>query len=273
MIKTKFKKLISFVLCAVLMFSLPVSGFAKEDTAESLMNDIVYTYKTKQLKAHKDIQSLIERLKVIDPELGKAWQNIMDYWEYCNYDITLNSDILPDGLPEDDSLAIIVLGFELNSDGSMKEELIGRCEVALSCAEKYPEAAIIVTGGGTAKNNHEVTEADSMAQWLIEKGVDEERIYIENTSLTTVQNAAFTYDILKEQLPQVTDTAIVSSDYHVPLGCLLFNEEFILAAYKEGTEPVRIISNACYLGGNSIYEENIKQQAADVWSIKSILDE
>ena len=50
----------------------------------------------------------------------------MDYWSYANNEMILYPDVLPEGLPKDDSLCIVVLGYELAPDGSMKKELIGR---------------------------------------------------------------------------------------------------------------------------------------------------
>ena len=267
------KRILVFCLCLVLLAVMPVEVYAANRDKYTLMNDIVFTYKTKQNEGHAEIRSLIRQLKAEDLALGKAWQQIMDYWEYCNDDIVLNQDVLPDNLPDDDSLCIVVLGFELNPDGSMKEELTGRCEVALSCAEKYPNANILVTGGGTARNNRTVTEADSMAGWLKENGIDSDRIIIENQSLTTFQNAMYSYELIKGQIPQTTEAAIISSDYHVPLGCLLFNEEFQLAAYKDGSTPIHVISNACFETENFGLAESIKEQANDVWAITSILDE
>ena len=57
-----------------------------------------------------------------------------------------------------------------------------------------------------------------MAKWLEKKGVDKKRIIVEDTSITTAQNAIFTYDILTSLYPSVTELAIVSSDYHIATG-------------------------------------------------------
>lgn len=41
-------------------------------------------------------------------------------------------------------------------------------------------AYVAVTGGGTAKNNPNATEADQMAAWMIANGLDENRLIVEN---------------------------------------------------------------------------------------------
>ena len=154
--------------------------------------------------------------------------------------------MLPDGLPGTDELCIVALGFQLNPDGSMRDELIERLKVLKACAEKYPDALIVCTGGGTAAENRSATEAGRMAEWLIENGVAPERVIAEEQSLTTAQNAVYTLDLLEKRCPQVRKLAIVSSDYHIATGTLLFEAEAILRAEKAGAEAVQVVSNAAW---------------------------
>ena len=128
----------------------------------------------------------------------------------------------------------------------MKDELIERLKVAKASAEKYPHALIVCTGGGTAAENPDVTEAGRMADWLIANGIDAQRVIVEDQSLTTAQNAIFTWKILTEQYPQVKQLAIVSSDYHIATGTLLFNAEAILQAEDAGKEIMPVVSNAAW---------------------------
>ena len=148
----------------------------------------------------------------------------MDLWDTP---VTVCEE-LPDGLPEDDTLCLVVLGFQLNPDGSMRDELIERLNVALAAAEKYSNALIVCTGGGTAAEDQTATEAGKMAEWLEEHGVDPSRLIVEDQSLTTAQNAIYTFDILTEKYPQVSQISIISSDYHIATGLLLFGAEAIL---------------------------------------------
>ena len=85
-----------------------------------------------------------------------------------------------------------------------------------------------------------------MAAWLIENGIDEKRIIVEDNSITTAQNAIFSYDILEEKYPQVSQIAIVSSDYHIATGELLFGAEAKLRTEKGGEEKYSIVSNAAW---------------------------
>ena len=184
----------------------------------------------------RDDQALAE-LTDCDPELGEKWARIMDLWEAPVSVL----DELPDGLPEDDTLCLVALGFQLNPDGTMGEELAERLKVVLAAAEKYPNAYILCTGGPTAAENPEATEGERSAEWLAQNGIDPSRIIIENRSLTTAQNAIYGFDILKADYPQVGQMAIISSDYHIATGVLLFGAESILQ-----DAGIDIVSNAAY---------------------------
>ena len=59
--------------------------------------------------------------------------------------------------------------------------------------------------------------------------------------MTTAQNAICTLDILSEKYPQVRQIAIVSSDYHIATGTLLFGAEAILR-----DSDIEVVSNAAW---------------------------
>ena len=189
---------------------------------------------------------LFAQMKAADPAAAEKWERIMALWKDVNRNLPVHPDVLPDGLPDTDELCIVALGFQLNPDGSMKEELIERLRVVLRCAQKYPNAYIVCTGGGTASGNERATEAGRMAEWLISHGVEYSRVIVEDDSLTTAQNAILTCDILEERYPQVKQLAIVSSDYHIATGTLLFGAEAILRPDEEGNARWTVVSNAAY---------------------------
>lgn len=244
---------------------VPPRGYTEE--SYNLVSDMVYAYADRQEEAVDIIRADLEKLTALDPALGSLWTKLMRVWSEVNSGLTLNPGVLPDGLPEDGSLCIVVLGFQLESDGSMAPELLGRCETALKCAEKYPHALIAVTGGGTAWSNPGATEAGVMADWLISHGVAAERILKEDASRTTGDNAEFTCRLLVEQHPEVKALAVVSSDYHVPLGVLLFQEEALLHEYKTGTLPFSVISNAAWDSGGYTRPDSPMMQKMWLWGL------
>ena len=219
---------------------------AEPGSVEKTVEEIAVDYGTYGDQAADRIDALLNELSAMDAGAGARWKSIMELWTSPQLGQPLHYDVLPDGLPDTDELCIVVLGFQLNPDGSMKDELIERLTVALNSARKYPNAYIVCTGGGTAAENESASEAGEMAKWLAEKGVDRKRVIVEDNSITTAQNALFTYDILTSLYPSVKKLAIVSSDYHIATGELLFKAESILRANAPGNEKLEVVSNAAW---------------------------
>ena len=242
------KRLALMIISIILMItpSLAEEGHVTARTAQDMIEELAVYYGTYGSEAEEKTAELLDELCAADPVSGAKWGRIMQLWKTVNEDPEINENILPDGLPETDELCMIVLGFQLNPDGSMKDELIERLTVAKASAEKYPNSLIVCTGGGTAAENPDATEAGKMAKWLIENGVDPQRVIVEDQSLTTAQNAIYTYRILTEQYPQVKQLAIISSDYHIATGTLLFGAEATLQAEKAGKETMTVVSNAAW---------------------------
>ena len=226
--------LIVFILILCIATAVMVPAAAEEPAAaQSQIERAVVSYAT---TGTRDDQALLA-LASLDSALGDKWARIMKLWETP---VAVN-EALPDDLPEDDSLCLVGLGFQLNPDGTMREELIERLKVMLVASEKYPNAVIVCTGGGTAADDPKATEAGRMAEWLETQGVDSARVMVEDRSLTTAQNAVNTYDILAEHSPQVKQIAIISSDYHIATGVLLFGAEAILR-----DSDIAVVSNAAW---------------------------
>ena len=235
------------LFCIMITLFTPFSAFTvRAEHIRTVVEELVVYYGTYGAEAEQKTSELLYDLHKADPAAEAKWKKIMNLWKAVNTDPEIHEGILPDGLPETDELCLVVLGFQLNPDGSMKDELIERLKVAKASAEKYPHALIVCTGGGTAAENPDVTEAGRMADWLIANGIDAQRVIVEDQSLTTAQNAIFTWKILTEQYPQVKQLAIVSSDYHIATGTLLFNAEAILQAEDAGKEIMPVVSNAAW---------------------------
>jgi vancomycin permeability regulator SanA len=258
------------VLLSLLILLSAVGSVAatEHNSNAEYIRRILNYYRYHQEAAKNEIDCLIYALAETDLPLAQTWASIMEYWTYVNTDMTIYPEVLPDGLPKNDSLCIVVLGYELSADGSMKPELIGRLETALRSAEKYPNAYIACTGGGTARNNKTVTEADQMASWLMEQGIDPQRIIVENKSYSTVQNAIYTCKILAESYPNITHLALVTSDYHLPRSCLLFHTQAALASYKNNAPLLYVATNAAHPTGRSA--ESFEIQLSDLGQLTNV---
>ena len=123
------------------------------------------------------------------------------------------------------SLCLVALGLQLNPDGSMQQELIGRLEMLVIAAKKNPDAIIVCTGGHSAVNNRAVSEGGQMAAWLRKKGIDSDRILVESNAMTTQDNAVYTLKLLNRYHPEVSRIAIITSDYHMDDGVQLFTAQ------------------------------------------------
>ncbi|WP_213576877.1 YdcF family protein [Rhodococcus sp. USK13] len=94
----------------------------------------------------------------------------------------------PNPLPaiQGPSTAIIVLGYGLLPDGSMRPELINRLQATVIQSFVSPFSPIIVTGGNPQNG---ITEAAAMQGWLQANGVAPQRIHAEHRAGSTVANA------------------------------------------------------------------------------------
>ena len=241
------KKIVALLLSAAMLIGTAGCGKPKERGEKEIIRDIVTYYGSYGGQSREKVGQLLTELEQKDSRQGQLWKGIMDYWAYVDDEMEINTGTLPDNLSDGSGdLAIVVLGYELNPDGTMKNELLQRLDVGLKCALQYENAYVVCTGGGTASGNRQVTEAGQMAEWLKDHGVKENRLIVENQSFTTAQNALYSYAILSKQYPQVRSVVIVSSDYHIPWGSLMFETVFRQAASEDNAPELHVVSHcAC----------------------------
>jgi uncharacterized SAM-binding protein YcdF (DUF218 family) len=104
-------------------------------------------------------------------------------------------------------------GFELNRSGDRPVE-------ALRLALAYPQAKIVVSGGGSVLESDVETEAVSAARFFTAFGIAADRIVVEDASRTTEENVAGIRQLVS---PQPGDTwLLVTSAFHMPRSVGLF---------------------------------------------------
>ncbi|MBO0679069.1 YdcF family protein [Mycolicibacterium sp. S2-37] len=91
--------------------------------------------------------------------------------------------------------AIVILGYGLEPDGSMRTILRRRVLTGLTVAQFFPQSPIIVTGGNPRNGK---TEAGQMRNMLTMLGFPPNRIIVEDRANSTVQNARFSVPLAKE---------------------------------------------------------------------------
>ena len=253
-------KRLTCVLTAIVLLALAVpaygTDFRDQSVENRLIEDMILYYGCHGEAAVEEVDGLLGALKEIDSRQWALWEAVMDYWGYVNTDLVIHTEDLPEDLPKDDSIALVILGGALNADGSMRDEMIRRLNVGLACAERYPSAYVVCTGGGTARENRAVTEAGQMGAWLLENGLDENRQILEDRSLSTIENARYTWDILHRDYPWICSVAIVSSDYHIARACLLFEATMLIGMYEKQEPAIQVISNCAASTPDKNYTED-----------------
>ncbi|CDO23509.1 MULTISPECIES: YdcF family protein [Mycolicibacterium] len=91
--------------------------------------------------------------------------------------------------------AIVILGYGLKPDGSMRTILYHRVLTGLTIAQAFPQSPIIVTGGNPQNGQ---TEAAQMRNLLLMLGFPANRIIVEDRANSTVQNAQFSVPLAKK---------------------------------------------------------------------------
>ena len=114
-----------------------------------------------------------------------------------------------DGEPQ----VMVILGCQVKPWGP-SILLQDRLDKALEYLETEPDMTVVVSGG-QGPDEH-ISEARAMADYLMEQGIEQERILLEDQSHNTVQNLTLTRRLLDElgyDLEQ--DIVVVSNGFHL----------------------------------------------------------
>lgn len=106
-------------------------------------------------------------------------------------------------------------GHELNTSGD-------RIVEAAILARRYPDARVVVTGGGGTLVTDGEADGVTAPRLLEALGIERSRIVLEDQSRDTYENAVLTRDLVK---PQPNETwLLVTSAFHMPRSVLLFRK-------------------------------------------------
>lgn len=106
----------------------------------------------------------------------------------------------------------IILGAGLYGDNP-SPILQERLDEGLKYLELHPNTKVIVSGG--QGSNELIPESEAMKKFLVNKGINPNRIIEENKSKSTFQNLEFSKKILKEMNADKDQVLIVTSDFHL----------------------------------------------------------
>lgn len=115
---------------------------------------------------------------------------------------------------------IVVLGCMIRKDGTPTPLLRGRLDKAISFWEKGGRRANFIVSGGQGANEV-ISEAASMRQYLLDKGVPQAQILVEDQSRTTRENLLFSSKLMGEGKSGV----LCTSSYHVLRAVMLARQQ------------------------------------------------
>lgn len=108
--------------------------------------------------------------------------------------------------------AVIVLGAGVRGD-RVTYTLQKRLDTAIEYINKNPSAYIAVTGGMGPQET--VTEGSAMRKYLLENGVDADRIITEEKATSTAENMVFTKELLDEKLGGNYKVTVITNGFHI----------------------------------------------------------
>ncbi len=112
--------------------------------------------------------------------------------------------------PDNKQTTLVVLGCQINGE-TPSRMLKRRLDAAYEYLSENKDVNVIVSGG---QGSDEVTsEADVMRKYLLNKGIDESRIFMEDKSTSTEENIRFSKEIIEKE-GLCKDITIVTDGYH-----------------------------------------------------------
>ena len=108
---------------------------------------------------------------------------------------------------------MIILGCQVRQNGP-SVLLRDRLDEALGYLEEHPDMTVVVSGGQGP--DEPTTEAQAMADYLVEHGVEEENILLEGESHNTTQNFQYSKALLaQENIDDSDGVLVVSNGFHL----------------------------------------------------------
>ena len=140
--------------------------------------------------------------------------------------------------PINDPEAVIVLGCQVR--GEVPSVMLAkRLDAAAETMSEYPGAVCVVSGG--QGSGEDVSEAEAMRRYLVEHGISEDRVLIEDKSTSTRENIAFSAELLKEL--GITRAVIATSDFHQYRAGIYAKRNGLTVGHHSGRTPILNMAN------------------------------
>lgn len=146
---------------------------------------------------------------------------------------------------------IVVLGCRIGLDGEPGPAAARRVDRAVRAFFELGARAVIASGGrrwdagvavdGDAANS--VAEADAFSAALVRRGVDRDAVIRELCSLSTIENAWYSAELLRQG--GFERPAVVTCDWHMPRAIACFECVGVCArALPASSEPLSVVKTA-----------------------------
>ena len=126
---------------------------------------------------------------------------------------------------------VLVLGAKANN-GNLSKTLINRLDTTIEYLNKHKTAKAVLCGG--KENNNEFSQAEYMQKYLIEKGIDKDRLILETKSKNTFENIKFALEKLDKKPSEIM---VISSSYHLFRAKLILYRFGVLAKTVPAKTP------------------------------------
>lgn len=117
---------------------------------------------------------------------------------------------------------VIVLGCGIRGE-RVSVGLAKRLNKVVEYHQRNPDAVIIVSGGQGPQED--ISEALAMKRYLIDKGIDEDKIIMEDKSTSTITNFKYSHEIMNDMGLPEDSVVFVTNAYHVYRGAYYAKKE------------------------------------------------
>jgi len=108
---------------------------------------------------------------------------------------------------------LVILGAGLNGE-TVSLALYNRLMAGVEYLEKNPDAKVVVSGGQGP--NETITEAEAMRRFLVSRGIDENRIWLEDRSTSTMENFKFSKKVIEENSGKpIDEITFITNSFHI----------------------------------------------------------
>lgn len=112
---------------------------------------------------------------------------------------------------------LMILGGDIIGAETPSPQLLERMKEAVKYL-KENEQCFIVPCGGCFREGQKKSEAEIIADYLMENGIDKKRIFLEDKSTTTFENFEFAFKMIRKHSGKEINSlkiAFLSSSYHI----------------------------------------------------------